>query len=210
MTAILTGTIQEAFIGGWYLTGDIGMIDGEKKLHIIDRKKLFLELYVKGRSVWIPTGKVESLFQRSAWIDQLYVHGDRAQDSLIAVAVPRHSQVCFARKLTLCLISLAQVQDWAAAHGVQLGPVPEEWALNTELVKNVGKEILLDFQAVGKEHSLEEYEIPKGIVVDFAPWTTENCMLTGFGKVARKTALARYHLAIELEYARLQEGSSHH
>ena len=44
---------------GWYLTGDIGMIDGDKKLHVIDRKKNLLELYVKGRSVWIPTGKVE-------------------------------------------------------------------------------------------------------------------------------------------------------
>lgn len=69
------------------------MIDGEKRLHILDRKNLFLELYVKGRSVWIPTGKVESLFQQSLWVAQLYIHGDRAQDSLIAVVVPRHSQV---------------------------------------------------------------------------------------------------------------------
>lgn len=79
---------QEAFTeDGWYLTADIGMMDDDKRLHIIDRKKNVLELYVKGRSVWIPTGKLEAVYQEASWVHQLFIHGERTQEHLVAVAV---------------------------------------------------------------------------------------------------------------------------
>src|SRR5690606_34137715 len=57
---------------GFIRTGDIGMIDDNGLLHIIDRKGNFIEMYVNGRSVWAPCGELESKFKNSEKIDQIY------------------------------------------------------------------------------------------------------------------------------------------
>lgn len=86
----------------------------------------------------------------------------------------------------------------------------EAWNDNVELKKTLGKDILQNFHGVGKEHNLEDFEIPKAIVLEFSSWTPENGLLTGLGKVARKKVMDRYHLSIDLEYNRLQEEAMSH
>jgi hypothetical protein len=78
----------ESFVDGYFRTGDIGEIDSKGKLHIIDRIKNILELYVNGRSVWIASGVLESLYIKCPLVLQIFIHGKRDEDAVIAVVVP--------------------------------------------------------------------------------------------------------------------------
>ena len=52
----------------------MGEIDGQGKLHIIDRKKNLEELYVNGRSVWITPGPIESIMAEVDKVARLPSH----------------------------------------------------------------------------------------------------------------------------------------
>lgn len=80
-----------SFKDGFFLTGDIGEIDAEGKLHIIDRKKNIIDLYIDGRSVWVPVGLLEAFYlaHASKAIKQIFIHGERTQPCLAAVVVPQ-------------------------------------------------------------------------------------------------------------------------
>jgi long-subunit acyl-CoA synthetase (AMP-forming) len=72
---------------GYLLTGDIGMLKDDK-LEIIDRKNNLIELYVDGRSEWIPVGSLEfEYLKESKLFHQIYIYGDRMSSHLIAVVV---------------------------------------------------------------------------------------------------------------------------
>ena len=67
------------------------MLDECGLLHIIDRKCNMLELYINGRSVWVSPSILEEAYSTSPLIRNIVVHGDRTQDSLIAIVVPATS-----------------------------------------------------------------------------------------------------------------------
>jgi long-chain acyl-CoA synthetase len=72
---------------GYICTGDIGSIDEQGLLHIIDRVTNFIEIDIDGANIWIAGSDLESKLLESKYIDQIYVHGDRIESSLIAVVV---------------------------------------------------------------------------------------------------------------------------
>jgi fatty acid CoA ligase FadD9 len=73
---------------GFIHTGDIGYIDGDGKLFIIDRKTNFVEIDILGCNIWIPIGELESKLYECGLAKQIFVHGDRIESALIAVVVP--------------------------------------------------------------------------------------------------------------------------
>ena len=70
---------------GWYHTGDIGeLADG--RLRIIDRRAALGELYVRGRSVWLPLAPLETLYAAACpHVRHIYLHADRTEAVLLAV-----------------------------------------------------------------------------------------------------------------------------
>ena len=50
-------------------------------------------MYVKGRSVWVSGSYLESIFGESLKIEQIFIHGQRTEDSLIAVVVPNNDYI---------------------------------------------------------------------------------------------------------------------
>ena len=58
---------------GWFHTGDIGVLEDGKFLHITDRKK---EIFKLSNSIYISPQAIESLFKESVYIEQIMVIGE--------------------------------------------------------------------------------------------------------------------------------------
>ena len=114
-----------------------------------------------------------------------------------------HTQYTLAHSLAHSLPY--KVQLWATKDRTTLGATSEEWQRDEELKRRVGQEVLADFRRIGQVQGFEDYEVPRGIVIDFRPWNIDNGFLVGMGKVNRPKVKETYHLAIDLEYNRLQE-----
>jgi fatty acid CoA ligase FadD9 len=70
---------------GYFMTGDLGLMNGEGLLEILDRKKNICEMYREGRSVWVSPAEIESCLQVLPFVTHVSVHSDRMQGFLIAI-----------------------------------------------------------------------------------------------------------------------------
>jgi len=70
---------------GWFHTGDVGQIQPDGALKIIDRKKHIFKL---AQGEYVAPEKIENIYLRSKYIAEIFVHGDSFQTYLIGVAVP--------------------------------------------------------------------------------------------------------------------------
>ena len=74
----------DAFIDGWFKTGDIARIDEEGYTYIIDRKK---EIIVTAGGKNIAPQPLENTLKLDKYISQAYIHGDR-KPYLVALLTP--------------------------------------------------------------------------------------------------------------------------
>ena len=70
---------------GWYHTGDIGLINEQGALQVIDRKKNIFKL---AQGEYIAPEKIENMYAKLPLVSQLFVHGDSLQNCLVAILVP--------------------------------------------------------------------------------------------------------------------------
>ena len=75
---------------GFYLTGDVGISEGEGRLRLIDRRKNFFKL---SQGEFVAAQKLEALYETLPEIDQIVIHGDSTMDSVIAIVVLNNPQV---------------------------------------------------------------------------------------------------------------------
>ena len=64
---------REAFVDGWFRTGDLGALDSEGFLHITGRKK---SLFKTSSGKYICPEKLENLFQGNSYVYQITVLGE--------------------------------------------------------------------------------------------------------------------------------------
>lgn len=70
---------------GWHHTGDIGMWLDNGTLKIIDRRKHIFKL---SQGEYIVPEKIENIYIRSQYIEQVYVYGESLKSCIVAVVVP--------------------------------------------------------------------------------------------------------------------------
>ena len=74
----------DAFVDGWFKTGDIARIDDEGYIYIVDRKK---EIIVTAGGKNIAPQPMENTLKLDKYISQAYLHGDR-KPYLVAILTP--------------------------------------------------------------------------------------------------------------------------
>ena len=92
---------REAFLDGWFRTGDLGSLDSDGYLSITGRKK---NLFKTSGGKYVSPEKLESIFQGHPYIHQLVVLGD-ARKFVGAVIVP----------------NFGRLEEYARSHGMAFG-----------------------------------------------------------------------------------------
>ena len=75
----------ECFHDGWLLSGDVGLVYPNGALKIIDRAKNIFKL---SQGEYIAPEKLENVYVKSSWAQQVWIHGDSLQNNVIAFVVP--------------------------------------------------------------------------------------------------------------------------
>lgn len=90
----------EKFVDGYFHTGDIGVMDKNGKIRIIDRRK---NLFKLSQGVFVSPEGLEGLYGgASHYISQVYVYGNSLQSNIVAVVVPEpEGLIQIARSLNL-------------------------------------------------------------------------------------------------------------
>jgi long-chain acyl-CoA synthetase len=159
---------------GWLHTGDIGTIDDDGFVSVIDRKK---ELIITAGGENVSPAAVENLLVAHPLIGQALAYGDR-RPYLVAV-------------LTL---DSAVAPGWAKAHGVDEGSLAE-LAANPEVLAEVGRAVE---EANSKLARVQQIKYWRLLPVE---WTAESEELTPTLKLKRRVVHAKYADVIDSLYA---------
>ncbi|KYM86229.1 Long-chain-fatty-acid--CoA ligase 5 [Atta colombica] len=163
---------------GWHHTGDIGMWQPNGTLKIIDRKKHIFKL---SQGEYIVPEKIENIYIRSQYVQQVFVHGESLKSCIIAIVVP----------------DVDVIKCWAVENGIP-GTL-SVLCVNPE----VKKLILDDMLAWGKEAGLKSFEQVKDIYLHPDPFSVQNGLLTPTLKSKRPQLKAYFKPQIEDLYQQL-------
>ncbi|UJR20192.1 hypothetical protein I4U23_023324 [Adineta vaga] len=156
---------------GFFRTGDIVELrpvdDGQPTIRVIDRKKNFFKL---SQGQFVSPEFLEDIYRQSPFVEQIYVHGNLLEDSVVAVIVPNKEYArAFANKHNL-----------------------NDFNTN-EAEKLLYNAIMQDLRSLAKKESLRKHEIPCRFIISFEPFTSENGLLTSSMKLCRYRLAAHFN-----------------
>jgi len=165
---------------GWLHTGDIGTLDSDGFLTIIDRKK---DLIVTTGGDKIAPQHIETLLDTIPVVAQACVYGDR-------------------KPYAVALLSLewVAVSEWAVGCGLDVSDI-HKVALSPEL------RAYLDAQVAQVNTKLQIFERVKAYAILTDDFTLENGLLTPTQKIRRKEIVERYRRQIEQLYEAAPSGN---
>ncbi|OLC97456.1 MAG: long-chain fatty acid--CoA ligase [Acidobacteria bacterium 13_1_40CM_4_58_4] len=168
---------QNAFVDGWFKTGDIGSIDADGFLSITDRKK---DLIKTSGGKFIAPQPIENSLKHNALIAEAVVLGDK-------------------RKFPAVLISpyFALLEDWARANNVPFNS-------RQDLVAHSRVQALYKGIAEDLNQNLARFEKLKKVLLVAEEFSAENGTLTASLKMRRRVVEERYREQIDQMYAQAE------
>jgi long-chain acyl-CoA synthetase len=166
---------REAFVDGWFDTGDLGMIDAEGYLTITGRKK---HLFKTSGGKYVPPEKLENLFQAHPYVAQVLVIGDRRK-FVSALIVP----------------NFALLEAYAHGHGIR-------FASHEDLTRNSDIRTFMDLQIEDLMAHLPPHERVRQIALLPNEFTIAAGELSPTQKVRRRVVEERYREIIDEIYER--------
>ncbi|KAF9291154.1 hypothetical protein BGZ88_007048 [Linnemannia elongata] len=171
---------------GWLHTGDIGTVDEIGRFTIIDRKKNIFKL---AQGEYVAPEKIENqLASRCSLIQQLFVHGESLENSLVAIMIPEPETFLPFLQAQLGLKTLPAITDAAAIMTLCQDP-----KVNTLILKELGK--------AGRAAELRGFEMIKRVYLSTDAFTIENGLLTPTLKVKRPQVQKHFEEQIKEMYA---------
>ncbi len=172
---------RNAFVDGWFKTGDIGNLDEEGFLSVTDRKK---DLIKTSGGKFIAPQPIENSIKLNALIGTAVVLGDR-------------------RKFACAIISphFPLLEEWARANQLS-------FSSRQELVANPKVKALYEGIVAEVNRSLARYESLKRVLVVGEEFTASDGALTPTLKLRRKVIEERYRTQIDDLYKEAEEVSA--
>ena len=169
---------RNAFVEGWFKTGDIGNLDADGFLSVTDRKK---DLIKTSGGKFIAPQPLENSLKHNALIAEAVILGDK-------------------RKFPSVLISpyFPLLEDWARSH--QIG-----FSSRQELIRD--PKVLAMYEGIVEDlnQNLARFEKLKRVLLIAEEFSTENGTLTASMKLKRRVVEDRYRGEIDDMYARAEE-----
>jgi len=169
---------ENAFVDGWFKTGDIGDLDEDGFLSVTDRKK---DLLKTSGGKFIAPQPIENSIKLSALIGAAVVLGDR-------------------RKFASVIISphFPLLEEWARANDVSFSSRPE-------LIADTKVRVLYEGIVAEVNRGLARYETLKKILLVPDEFTANDGTLTPTFKLRRKAIEERYRKEIDELYKEAEE-----
>jgi long-chain acyl-CoA synthetase len=165
---------------GWYHSGDIGTLERNGCIRIVDRVKNIFKLQ---QGEYIAPEKIENLYVRSKFVAQVFVYGNSYKSSLVAVVVPEESVVV----------------DYAKQNGY------ESTSLDALCKRADLKKIVLDdLVKLGKTGGLKGFEQVRDIYMHSELFTVDNGLLTPTMKSKRNEIQKYFQSQIDVMYKTLE------
>jgi len=179
---------------GWFCTGDIGRINPNGTLSIIDRKKNIFKL---SQGEYIAVEKVENTYGKSPWVNQIWVYGNSYKPKIVAVVVPDALSIVaniFGDAWTCT--ALPATPEWLAEFAKMMEPEEMKKKVTDKVMEslkeNTGK--LKGFEKVAAIHcEFDLDQLLQGFNVD------NNCLTPSF-KLKRPQLKARYMTQLKALY----------
>ncbi|HEX7424045.1 MAG TPA: long-chain fatty acid--CoA ligase [Terriglobales bacterium] len=168
---------RDAFVDGWFKTGDIGHLDSEGYLSITDRKK---DLIKTSGGKFIAPQPIENSLKLNPLIGTAVVFGDRRK--FPAVVIAPH---------------FPALEDWARANQV-------DFASREALVANAKVQALYEGIIEDLNQNLARFEKLKRVLVVPEEFSETDGTLTHTFKVRRRGIEARYRALIDEMYEKAE------
>jgi long-chain acyl-CoA synthetase len=168
---------ENAFLDGWFKTGDIGNVDADGFLSVTDRKK---ELIKTSGGKFIAPQPIENSLKLNSFVATSAIIGDR-------------------RKFAFAIVSpnFALLEDWARTNDVA-------FASRAELIASPKVQALYEGIIEEINRNLARFEKLKRVLLVADEFTTENGALTPTMKLRRRVIEDRYRKQIDELYAQAE------
>lgn len=165
----------EVLVDGWFHTGDIGELQLNGAMKIIDRKKNIFKL---SQGEYVAVENLESVYSRCPLITSIWVYGNSFESFLVAVVVPERKAV----------------EDWAAKNN-------ETGDFKTLCDNAKARKYFLDeLNSTGQQHKLRGFELLRAVFLEPVPFDFERDLITPTFKLKRPQLLKYYKERIEEMY----------
>jgi long-chain acyl-CoA synthetase len=160
---------------GYFHTGDVGRLFPNlgNGLKIVDRVK---EIFKLSQGEYIIPGKLESIYSKSGYIQQIMIYGNSSMNNIIAIICPDKKRC--AEALNISVEELAKNEE------------------NDEL-KNL---IIDDLLKLANEANFNGLEKVKYVIITFEGFTVDNSCMTPTMKIVRKKVELRFKERIDKLY----------